>query len=137
MKKGTIIIIFLVVFLIGVLFARFSGMVVTSINTCYDSDGGKNYNAKGTVQGVYYLFMKEEYTEEDYCEGNNLIEHYCVDEGMHSYMKKEEYVCDIGCRDGICIEEGLRKIPKEQEKPSPLKNGWEGIVSKVRSLLDF
>jgi|GEM_PF-2170657 len=136
MKKRTIIIIFLVVFLIGILFARFSGMVVTSINTCSDSDGGKDYNAKGTVQGVYYLFIREDYTEEDYCNGNNLVEYYCVEEGMHSYREKEEHVCDIGCEDGKCLEEGLRKI-EEQEQPSPLKSGWEAIVSKIRNLLNF
>jgi len=136
MKKRALIIIFIVVFLIGILFARFSGMVVTSINTCMDSDGGKNYNIKGTVNGVYYLFVKDEYTEEDYCKGDNLIEYYCVEEGMHAYREKEEYVCEVSCREGRCVEEGLMEIPKEQ--PSPLKEGWfDSIVSKIRNLLNF
>lgn len=135
MKKRTLIIIFVAIFLIGALFAKFSGMVVTSINTCMDTDGGKSYGVKGTVQGVYYLIIKEEYTEEDYCEGNNLIEHYCVQEDMHSYREKQEYVCEVGCSEGKCIEEGLREINQE-EQPFPLKKGLlDSIISKIRSLL--
>jgi hypothetical protein len=118
MKKRTLIIIFAAVFIIGILFARFSGLVVTSINTCTDSDSGKNYAVKGNVQGVYYLLIKEEYSEEDYCKDEKtLVEHYCVSEDMHSYRENEEYTCETGCEDGKCIDSRLKELPAPSNPP--------------------
>ncbi len=140
MKKRTIVIIFVAIFLIGILFAKFSGLVVTSINTCYDTDGGKNYDVEGTVQGVYYLLVKEEYNEMDYCKnGQILIEHYCVSEDMHSYREKEEFFCELGCEQGKCIRSSLKELPTPPE-PSPQqiqipKEEVKGIIGRIRSWL--
>lgn len=139
MKKRTLIIIFVGIFVIAILFAKFTGLVVTSINTCMDSDNGKSYDVKGSVEGVYYLFTKEEYFEEDYCKDEQtLIEYYCINEDTHSYREKEEYVCEIGCENGECIGRGLRELPQPTESnyPSPLKEGWiNSIINKIRSFL--
>jgi hypothetical protein len=60
--------------------------------TCYDSDGGKDYYSAGVVElGTA--------REEDYCDGDLVIEHYCS-EGQ---LKAEDYACPHGCHEGACF----------------------------------
>src|SRR4030042_578400 len=87
MKKSVIVIVFVTIFVAAVLFARFTGLVVTSINTCTDTDA-KDSSSKGQVNGIYYMFTKENYTLGDYCvDDTTLVEYYCVQDGMHFYKK--------------------------------------------------
>ncbi len=119
MKNGLIIFILWIFLTIGLLmmfssfFLKLTGLVVTSLNTCSDSDGGRNYGVKGHVEGIYYLFREEKFYEEDRCKDNEtLIEYYCVQDEMHSYKEKIEYKCRKGCEDGRCLETTI-EIPEK------------------------
>lgn len=61
-------------------------------NVCTDSDNGKNYNTKGTVNnnGINYI---------DSCNGLWLSEYYCDD----SSARVDYKYCDSGCNNGACI----------------------------------
>jgi hypothetical protein len=131
MKKSSIVFILIGLFIIAIIFARLNGLVVTSINSCMDTDGGKNYTAQGRVEGVYYLFLKEDFSEQDYCENDSktLVEYYCSLEGMHSYKGSVKYECKLGCRDGKCIE-GIAGI---EERPVIQSPGlFSRIVAKIK-----
>ncbi len=140
MKKRNIIIIFVVILFIGTIFARFTGLVSTSINTCSDTDSGKNYDLKGTVKGTYYFLIKEEYQETDYCKDENtLIEYYCVNEDMHSYKEKEEFFCELGCEQGKCLESSLKELPTPPDDDYltiPIKEKEvTGLIQRIREWL--
>jgi len=117
MKKSIIVIVFVTIFVVAVLFARFTGLVVTSINTCTDTDA-KDSSSKGEVNGIYYMFTKENYTLEDYCvDETTLVEYYCVQDGMHSYEESMKYKCELGCLDGACR---TGELVKTEERPALL-----------------
>lgn len=66
---------------------------------CYDSDGGKNYYLRGTVE---YSNGKVEESLTDYCRAYNsstLVEFYCLNNTRASI----DYVCPYGCINGACI----------------------------------
>ena len=42
------------------------GMIVSDEDTCFDSDGGKEYGVRGYVSGVSSLFVRERFFEEDW-----------------------------------------------------------------------
>ena len=75
---------------------------------CYDSDGGQNYEEKGTTYGKRYSLNRELSNPnirtkfEDYCEGPELVEYYC--DG--NKVKNETVDCGYGsyCENGKCIE---------------------------------
>lgn len=68
---------------------------------CYDSDGGKTYDTKGTTYGKMGTRDKQtQYT--DSCNGDILTEYYC--EG--NIVKKEEKTC-YECKNGISQKENL------------------------------
>jgi thiol-disulfide isomerase/thioredoxin len=70
------------------------GVVVPDSDTCTDSDGGKNYYEKGTVEmGV---------TVTDTCSGNTLSEGYCKGKGG-GYPAIQGCICPNGCEDGACL----------------------------------
>jgi len=63
---------------------------------CYDSDGGKNYETKGTTYGK--MGTRDKQTQYiDSCNGATLTEYYC--DGTK--VKKEEKACSK-CADGKC-----------------------------------
>ncbi len=71
------------------------------VEGCTDTDGGLNYEVKGTVSTNSIM-------EEDICSGNTkayagrLYEEYCTEEGKHVRMT---YDCPSGlCADGACVE---------------------------------
>lgn len=76
--------------------------------TCTDSDGGKDYYVKGTVEiaGTTATDFCWNYEPNEYgsCEGSLpgcvLAEHSCSVEGNQI---KEKYQCPYGCSDGACI----------------------------------
>ena len=66
-----------------------------NIGTCTDSDGGIDYNIKGTAR-------KGGYTAEDYCFTTNpkvVWEYYCTEDGT---IESEMYTCATICSDGRC-----------------------------------
>lgn len=70
--------------------------------TCADSDGGKNYNMKGTVKTPYAYA----YESTDYCnDEKTLTEYFCQDagDGKPIPVYTETHWCNNGCRDGACL----------------------------------
>ena len=68
-------------------------------NKCYDSDGGKIYETKGTVYGK--MSTRDKKTQYiDSCDGDKLVEYYC--DGTK--VKKEEKECGK-CIDSKCDTE--------------------------------
>jgi len=76
---------------------------------CYDSDGGKESLAKGTVSGVDVYGNPYEYT--DTCSGGGVAEGYCFygtagsgrDCSGEGCVTWEQISCENGCQDGACI----------------------------------
>ncbi len=75
-----------------------------SISRCYDSDDGKDYYKKGSVDAPAFN-GKSNFagTYTDYCdpsENGALNEYYCIGDSDSHY----EYIkCENGCEDGACI----------------------------------
>ena len=88
-----------------------SNGLCSSNQTCTDSDGGINYNVRGTTSGYYNgTFItatdscllapnlgagttnQSQYLGELYCSGNNLV--------------PIVYTCPNGCQDGACVQSG-------------------------------
>jgi len=74
---------------------------------CTDSDGGKNYYARGTTQGIYGSvigFSTDYCTEGVTMEGHpvNLVEFYCIDDKNYNATG---YFCSYGCNNGQCNPE--------------------------------
>jgi hypothetical protein len=83
---------------------------------CADSDGGKNYDVKGTTKAG-------KTSRTDFCRNYNsstLVEYYC------SYNKviSKNYNCQYGCENGACIQ-GTREYGlKDYPEPFILNNGY-------------
>jgi len=110
MKKGKkfiiIVALIIIIIILLLLFVRLTGFVVTgtAVDTCSDTDFGKEYWEKGKVYGDSYLFVKESFDEEDFCKNDKtLIEYSCRNKNIHSYLEKTEYDCPRGCFDGKCL----------------------------------
>lgn len=68
--------------------------VTTTIKTCTDSDGGKNYYVKGTATASGQSLS-------DHCNSDGtLTEKYC----SNNVVVWETYACPYGCSDGRCID---------------------------------
>ncbi len=66
-------------------------------NRCYESDGGKNFDEKGTIYGK--ISRSEFGNRTDFCTtATDVKEYYC--DGK--YVKNEDYSCENGCDDGAC-----------------------------------
>jgi len=99
---------------------------VSPSKECIDSDGGKDYYAKGITTGYYNNFEAYGSLEDVCCQsedgslcpshalsglpGVNLVEKYCEKEEI----KESRYYCPKGCQDGTCLGE-----PSEEELESP------------------
>tara|TARA_Y100000034_G_scaffold61071_1_gene74175 strand:- start:785 stop:1705 length:921 start_codon:yes stop_codon:yes gene_type:complete len=85
-------------------------------SSCKDSDGGKNYYQKGTVEGV------GSGSYDDYCQYNNvLIERYCNSENPNQFT--EEYNCASEgkvCQNGACVNPSDANETEETEIPKNL-----------------
>jgi len=149
-SKLLIILILLTVSILGLLLCKkeikpptttTTSSTTTSISTsttisprnqeCYDSDGGKNYYVKGTIN-IAGCFSDPEtgatscYSSEpinDTCIDNNrLKEYYCEDDSI----KHINYTCPKECKDGKCIE-NIQLIVKDTYKQG------EDIEIKVKN----
>jgi len=61
--------------------------------TCYDSDGGINYNVKGET------YLEANFKSVDFCMGSSAVEYYCD----LNLVKNTSLVCSNGCLNGICL----------------------------------
>lgn len=59
--------------------------------SCTDSDGGQDYETQGSC-------VSGDFSDMDYCDGNDLIEFYCLSNSCIS----EIVSCNYGCEDGAC-----------------------------------
>jgi len=73
------------------------GTTLPTTISCTDSDGGLNYNSKGTVNSITNIGS---YTSIDACSGNTLLEFYCKSNQVSSVT----YPCPNGyvCYNGAC-----------------------------------
>ncbi len=97
---------------------------------CIDSDQGKDYSIKGTVNGVT-VQGSFEYT--DRCsEDDSLIEYYCNSDGSYG---KEIYNCPESCDDGVCLEKVfLSQEEEELERQNYLEEKLLVIVGSIGSV---
>ena len=109
-KAILLIIAILILVLTIYYFAKMTGLVVSQVSYCKDSDEGKDYWQKGQVSGEDYSMANSsqqiKFLEEDYCmDDNTLIEYYCAEDQskMNSYMQKEKFNCPNQCIDGYCL----------------------------------
>lgn len=73
----------------------------TEDQLCKDSDGGKNYENKGTVS-----YLNKTYT--DYCKNIDYIkEQFCTNLGINGEYEK---LCDDGCIDGACVIKTINNL---------------------------
>lgn len=112
MKRSVkIIIVIVVVMALLLLFVQLTGFVVrnvsTGINSCADSDFGKEYFVRGSASGVYTALLNaEDFYEEDYCDGSRLVEYYCSqDKDGNGFMEEVKVECPSGCSEGVCLGE--------------------------------
>jgi len=68
---------------------------------CVDSDDGKNYFVRGTVEG--YDIHGDFYVVEDSCDEINLTEYFCRDFSIMYVI----YPCEEGCLNGACIDSSV------------------------------
>jgi hypothetical protein len=113
-KKNLLLVLILIIVVLSAIFVslKLTGLFVTSINTCQDTDNGKDYYTKGEVFGEYSFLTKENYNKEDKCKNEKvLVEYYCFrdDNGLHSYRESIEYECENRCEKGRCLGEAVEK----------------------------
>ena len=80
--------------------------IVDSATTCTDSDGGKNYYVKGTVEHYRGILN-------DYCiDSDTLLEGYCLvaADSQGNVFSSVNYTCPNGCNDGACVV-GTENLP--------------------------
>jgi uncharacterized protein YceK len=82
-----------------VVVAEKTGAIITSSGdltvNCYDSDGGKILDVKGTVSGTS---DGGSFEETDTCVGDFLVEYYCE----NGDKTNDNIRCDNTCIDGAC-----------------------------------
>ncbi|OGI14500.1 hypothetical protein A3K63_01870 [Candidatus Micrarchaeota archaeon RBG_16_49_10] len=123
----------------------------TPLITCTDSDGGRNYNVRGTVflNGQNYTDFCWNYNQPNYgsCFGIDdnctLVEHYCSLAPTNQYtnqytLGKEKYVCPESCRDGACVATTTTTTPyfpqvktENVHLDSPLSSAFGSIISHI------
>jgi hypothetical protein len=92
---------------------------------CTDSDGGKDYNVKGTITGLDGNGVIS--TDTDFCRDSNvLVEWFCS--GV--YRTNTNYQCPNGCKDGACIQKNQTCIDSDGGKDYYVKGyvTYEGYV---------
>ncbi len=137
----------------------------TTPGTCTDSDGGRNYNVKGSVSGVYTNNQgtTTPYDWPDYCIYNILNEYSCGYGGYGSSGNgglaqgdqtwTDLYTCPNGCSDGVCLQEDApgtlggtedQTSESEQNQPPPEDSSYQqenpefGFIDQTFSLIiDF
>ena len=98
MKRGLVIgiIVIVVLLVLGVSTYKYTGAII-GIDDCYDSDGGKNLEVRGTARNTAGL------NGTDYCSSTGqagmLEEYYC---DMFDRVKSKNYHCD--CFKGACVD---------------------------------
>jgi cysteine-rich repeat protein len=66
---------------------------------CSDSDGGKNYDVKGTVRSL--SSAGQQFGTSDHCkDANSLVEYYCAADNLKAAFEIKS--CD--CQDGVCVQ---------------------------------
>ncbi len=83
---------------------------------CKDSDGGKNFNVKGEIEG-YLMEELSIKTFKDTCENVNKLKEYdCQNDGAKIGYVYEN--CQYGCKDGVCLTESIpTTTPTQSEEP--------------------
>ncbi|MFC1686171.1 hypothetical protein ACFLZZ_04090 [Nanoarchaeota archaeon] len=101
-----------------------TGRAITSINTCTDTDFGKDLYIKGEVSGREYTLSPlnpDFFYYADKCVGSDILEEYfCLESGgVNSFKASKKYLCKDGCLDGQCIG-----VERAIEQPAPTNRFW-------------
>jgi len=128
MKRTTkIIIIIILIILALLLFTKLTGFIIrstgTAINTCTDTDSGKDYYTLGEVFGDRtYITQVEDYNYKDTCKNEQtLIEYYCIKENLLTNSPTSiDFNCPEGCdqENNICL--GTEPEPTETPQKTSL-----------------
>jgi len=116
------------------IFSEFSAQCETTLTSaCTDSDGGTNYNVKGTTTGMAGNNVMT--TDTDYCSGNNLVEWFC----SGTYRTNTNYTCPNGCENGACKPVVPPSVPSPTitiaTKPTTSGCSWCGNMCVLSSTL--
>ncbi len=78
-------------------------------STCTDSDGGLNYEVKGTISGVYdgYNYSTPDMCGSKYYQRNFVFENFCND----TFGGLVSYECPNGCFEGACLSDTSQVCP--------------------------
>jgi len=120
-----------------------SATTTTPAVSCTDSDGGKNYYAKGNGSGWNMDTEWVKFSDSCYkdsltnllssCSGNTcyLAEKYC--EGK--YVKTESGIkCPYGCKDGACLTSAI-SVQDVQNKLADISRAITQLLEEIRKLL--
>jgi hypothetical protein len=81
----------------------------SKVNKCSDTDGGVDYETKGTINGTSWYDGSSVKDQEEYCsDSNTLVEYWCIDDANSIFdglIAGDSYSCKNGysCSDGACI----------------------------------
>mgnify|MGYP001571761394 CR=1 FL=1 len=111
-KEHMILLVILALAGLFFLFSRTTGNVITSLNSCSDSDQGRDYASPGFVWGDFYAPQKFHYEKKDYCINEKyLVEYFCEGDFLDQRAKEEVYPCSERCEEGRCSGED-KEVPR-------------------------
>lgn len=99
MKKRIFVMVILIISLVYLNGCTMNSKRLPTGNNCIDSDHGKNFAEKGTIN---IQTQDELFTSDDQCNGQILSEWYCEDEHTSDMI---EFNCPYDCYDGSCLSE--------------------------------
>ncbi len=101
---------------------------------CVDSDGGNNPDTFGAVTVSYNYMGKESFrTYRDYCNGNNLMEYYCVG----NKFGKSQTVCENGCEQPASAAEARCKPKVCGDSKIDVGEECDGLNLDQKTCLDL
>ena len=83
---------------------------------CHDTDGGKEYLTKGKVSGGSGAQQEGNDSCVDEQRSMELTEYIC----WHNQVKAMTVRCPYGCRDGVCLQRGVRATAPSTRPPRRL-----------------
>lgn len=93
-------------------YVKLTGFFGTSLDSCIDTDFGRDYYKEGTITGQISNINTvsiDYFNYTDECINERLLkEYYCETEdeiNLYSYPSSIEYLCMDGCMNGRCIGE--------------------------------
>ncbi|MBS3157963.1 hypothetical protein J4206_01610, partial [Candidatus Woesearchaeota archaeon] len=96
-----------------------------SVQKCTDTDGGKEYYAKGTVT------YPDGTVKTDFCIDFDENKLGYISEFSCEATAAEAFICEFGCKDGACLKEPEKKSYKKNDRITLSPRGKEYVVQYV------